>query len=165
MSIRQAGAPNTRLIPDPKEDATGPDLKEDAGPDLENRQIGNLLRDLRGEMSLRQLEEETGITYSYLSVIERGNKRPGPRVLSRLATYHNVPLDELLDAAGYPQPNDDGKNTIADIQRSFRFLTEDPELEQFQKPSDAVPIELKRFAIQIYEHYTGRKLLDQRTTA
>ena len=157
MSIRQDVAPPTYLTPDPKEDATG--------PDLENRQIGNLLRDLRGELSLRQLEEETGITYSYLSVIERGNKRPGPKVLSRLAAYHNVPLDELLDAAGYPQPNDDGKNTIADIQRSFRFLTEDPELEQFQKPSDAVPIELKRFAIQIYEHYTGRKLLDQRTTA
>ena len=116
-------------------------------------------------MSLRQLEEETGIAYSYLSVIERGNKRPGPRVLSRLATYHNISLDELLSAAGYPQTNEDGKDTIADIRRSFRFLTEDPELEGFQKPSDAVPIELQRFAIELYEHYTGRKLLDRRTTA
>ena len=88
-----------------------------------------------------------------------------PRVLSRLAAYHNVPLDELLDAAGYPQPNDDGKDTIADIQRSFRFLTEDPELGELQKPSEAVPIELKRFAIQVYEHYTGRKLLDRRAPA
>ena len=156
MTDRQAGAPEFSLFPG---------LTEAAVPDLEDRQIGNLLRDLRGEMSLRQLEEETGIAYSYLSVIERGNKRPGPRVLSRLAAYHNVPLNELLDAAGYPQRNDDGKDTIADIQRSFRFLIEDPELEEFQKPSEAVPIELKRFAIQIYEHYTGRKLLDRRTTA
>ena len=165
MSIRQDGAPQISLIPDIKEDATRPDLKEDTGPDLENRQIGKLLRDLRGELSLRQLEEETGITYSYLSVIERGNKRPGPKILSRLAAYHNVPLDELLDAAGYPQPNKDGKDTIADIQRSFRFLTEDPELGELQKPSEAIPIELKRFAIQVYEHYTGRKLLDRRAPA
>ena len=147
-----------------------PDLREGTGTgqdseELKYVEIGPLLRDLRGDLSLRQLEEETGIAYSYLSVIERGNKRPGPRVLSRLAAYHDVPLDELLGAAGYPQqPNEDGNPTIADIQRSFRFLVEDPELEEFQKPSEAAPIDLKRFAIQLYEHYTGKRLLNRRPT-
>ena len=166
-----------RDVPKPKEELEYveigpiPDLREGTEPgqdseELECVEIGPLLRDLRGELSLRQLEEETGIAYSYLSVIERGNKRPGPKVLSRLAAYHDVPLDELLGAAGYPQqPNEDGKPTIADIQRSFRFLVEDPELEEFQKPSEAAPIDLKRFAIQIYEHYTGKRLLNRRPTA
>jgi transcriptional regulator with XRE-family HTH domain len=166
-----------RDVPKPKEELEYveigpiPDLREGTEPgqdseELECVEIGPLLRDLRGELSLRQLEEETGIAYSYLSVIERGNKRPGPKVLSRLAAYHDVPLDELLGAAGYPQqPNEGGKPTIADIQRSFRFLVEDPELEEFQKPSEAAPIDLKRFAIQLYEHYTGKRLLNRRPTA
>ena len=45
--------------------------------ELEYEEIGPLLRDLRGPLSLRQMEEATGITYSYLSNIERGNRRPG----------------------------------------------------------------------------------------
>ena len=78
---------------------------------LEYVEIGPLLRDLRGDLSLRQLEEETGIAYSYLSVIERGNKRPGPRVLSRLAAYHDVPLDELLGAARLPAAAERGRKS------------------------------------------------------
>ena len=135
------------------------------GP-LHDTEIGPLLRELRGERSLRQLEEETGIAYSYLSIIERGNKRPGPRVLSRLAAYHDVPLDDLLGAAGYPQQADEeGKPTIADIQRSFRFVVEDPELEEYRKPSEAAPIDLKRFVVQLYEHYTGKRILSRRNPA
>ena len=133
--------------------------------ELEYLEIGPLLRDLRGELSLRQLEEETGIAYSYLSLIERGNRRPGPRVLSRLAAYHEIPMGELLEVAGYPkQPREDGKPNIADIQRSFRFVVDDPELEMFQKPSEAAPIDLKRFVVELYEHYTGKRLLDRRPT-
>ena len=147
------------------------EVGEGAGPGgdsekLEYVEIGPLLRDLRGERSLRELEEETGIAYSYLSVIERGNKRPGPRVLSRLAAYHDVPLHDLLDAAGYPQQaNEEGKPTIADIQRSFRFVVEDPELEEYRKPSETAPIDLKRFIVQLYEHYTGKRILSRRKPA
>ena len=165
-----------RDIPKPEEELEYvdigplPDLTEGTGPgqeseELEYVEIGPLLRDLRGELSLRQLEEETGIAYSYLSVIERGNKRPGPKVLSRLAAYHDIPLEELLNAAGYPQQaSDEGKPTVADIQRSFRFIVDDPELEEVQKPSEAAPIDLKRFIVQLYEHYTGKRLLNRRST-
>ena len=164
-------------VPSPGEEVEyieiGPlhEVGEGAGPGgdsekLEYIEIGPLLRDLRGERSLRDLEEETGIAYSYLSVIERGNKRPGPKVLSRLAAYHDVPLDELLGAAGYPpQADEEGKPTVADIQRSFRFVVEDPELGAYPKPSEAAPIELKRFVVQLYEHYTGRRILDRRKPA
>ena len=139
--------------------------EQDSG-EIKFVEVGPLLRDLRGERSLRQLEEETGITYSYLSVIERGNKRPGPRVLSRLAAFHEVPLDDLLDAAGYPQQTTEERTpTIADIQRSFRFVVDDPELDDYPRPSEAAPIDLQRFIVQLYEHYTGKRLLYRRTTA
>ena len=148
-----------------------PSVKEGLVPaqefqELEYAEIGPLLRDLRGRLSLRQLEEATGITYSYLSNIERGNRRPGFKILSKLAVYHDVPMRDLLAAAGYPpEPAEDGRHTIADIQRSFRFVMEDPELEVFEKPSEAAPIDLKRYLVQLYEHYTGRKLLDRERNA
>ena len=133
--------------------------------ELESADIGSLLRDLRGRLSLRQLEEATGITYSYLSNIERGNRRPGFKILSKLAAYHDVPMRDLLVAAGYPpEPAEDGRHT-ADIQRSFRFVVDDPELEAFEKPSEAAAIELKRYVVQLYEHYTGKKLLDRERNA
>ena len=133
--------------------------------ELESADIGSLLRDLRGRLSLRQLEEATGITYSYLSNIERGNRRPGFKILSKLAAYHDVPMRDLLVAAGYPpEPAEDGRHT-ADIQRSFRFVMDDPELEVFEKPSEAAPIDLKRYVVQLYEHYTGKKLLDRERNA
>ena len=147
------------------------ELREGKAPgqdseEIEFMQVGPLLRDLRGQRSLRQLEEETGITYSYLSVIERGNKRPGPRVLSRLAAFHEVPLDDLLDAAGYPQQTTEERTpTIADIQRSFRFVVDDPELDDYPRPSEAAPIDLQRFIVQLYEHYTGKRILNRRATA
>ena len=133
--------------------------------ELESADIGSLLRDLRGRLSLRQLEEATGITYSYLSNIERGKRQPGFKILSKLAAYHDVPMRDLLVAAGYPpEPAEDGRHT-ADIQRSFRFVVDDPELEVFEKPSEAAPIDLKRYVVQLYEHYTGKKLLDRERNA
>ena len=133
--------------------------------ELEYAEIGPLLRDLRGRLSLRQLEEATGITYSYLSNIERGKRQPGFKILSKLAAYHDVPMRDLLVAAGYPpEPAEDGRHT-ADIQRSFRFVVDDPELEAFEKPSEAAAIDLKRYVVQLYEHYTGKKLLDRERNA
>ena len=134
--------------------------------ELEYDEIGPLLRDLRGRLSLRQMEEATGIAYSYLSNIERGNRRPGIKTLSTLATYHDVPMRDLLAAAGYtPAPSEDDRHTKADIQRSFRFVMDDPELEAFEKPSEAAATDLKRYVVQLYEHYTGKKLLDRERNA
>ena len=133
---------------------------------LEYPEIGSLLRDLRGRLSLRQLEDATGITYSYLSNIERGKRQPGFKILSKLAAYHDVPMRDLLVAAGYPpEPSEDERHTTADIQRSFRFVMDDPELETFDKPSEAAPIDLKRYVVQLYEHYTGKKLLERERNA
>ncbi len=122
--------------------------------------IGPFLRDLRGGRSLRQLQDETGIAYSYLSDIERGSKRPGLKVLSRLATYHHVPVQDLLEVAGVMKKENAGHDlSAADIQRSFRFVLDDPSLVGYQKPTEDIPIEAQRFVVQLYEHFTGKRLL------
>lgn len=122
--------------------------------------VGELLRWLRGKRSLRQVQEDTGITYSYLSNIERGHKLPGEKVLAKLADYHNMPRGELLDMAGIDKNADaDLHFSNADIRRSFQFVMQDPSLTGYPKPSEDVPIETQRFVVQLYEHFTGLRLL------
>ena len=123
--------------------------------------IGSALRLLRGNRSLRQVHTDTGITYSYLSNIECGSKRPGGKVLSRLADYHNVPLGELLELAGFNKGVDaDHDFSNADIRRSYQFVLDDPSLIGCPKPTEDVAIETQRFVVQLYEHFTGKRLLE-----
>ena len=53
------------------------------------------LRESNG-LTLRKLEEYTGITNSTLSAIENGNRRMNIRVATNLAKYFNVSIDYLV---------------------------------------------------------------------
>lgn len=123
--------------------------------------IGELLRSLRGDRTLREVEREAGIPNSYLSNVESGGKRPGLKTLSRLADYYQVPLEELLEVAGLPHAKgaESGSVSALDVQRSFDFLMADPALRQYERPSDRLSTDTQRFIVQIYEHFTGKRLL------
>ena len=123
--------------------------------------IGELLRTLRGDRTLRDLERDTGIPNAYLSNIELGIKKPGLKTLTRLSAYHEVPLNELLRIAELPhQENDDEEEISAlDIKRGFNFLTSDPDLYRFQIPAEPLSLDTQRYIVQLYQHYTGKKLL------
>ncbi len=123
--------------------------------------IGELLKSLRGTKTLRNVEGDTGITNAYLSNIELGIKKPGVKTLAKLSSYYQVPLEHLLHVAGIegemPQPVE--RDSPMDIQRAFDFVVTDPRLAQYQKPAQALPLDLQKYVVQIYEQYTGRKLL------
>ena len=52
-------------------------------------------------LTLREVEEASGISNAYLSQLETGKiKKPSASVLYKLATLYNVPLDSLLGSAG-----------------------------------------------------------------
>ena len=61
--------------------------------------IGAVLRQLRGPMSLRQVEHQTGAAHHCLSPIEQGKRRPGTRFLQRLADFYGVTISEMLRRA------------------------------------------------------------------
>ena len=133
-------------------------------PETKARQrppIGELLRKLRGTKTLRHVETDTGITNAYLSNIELGLKNPGLKTLTKLSRYYQVPIDHLLHVAGIegaiPQPAE--RDSVMDIQRAFDFVVTDPNVAHYQKPADTPPLDMQKFVVQIYEHYTGRKLL------
>ena len=126
----------------------------------ERTPIGGLLRDLRGERTLRQVEANTGVSNSYLCNLESGLKKPGIKTLTKLAAYYRASILDLLQAAGL-QPEDTAPtytDSVADVQRSYEFVLADPDFGQFQKPSPP-PLDFQRFLVQMYQHYTGKKLL------
>lgn len=72
-----------------------------AGPKLSLAETLIRLRQASG-LSVRQLEESSGVARSVISRIEHGEYRqPTPSTLSRLAKALNAEASELLTAAGY----------------------------------------------------------------
>lgn len=141
------------------------DIDENAA--AENREetgglpaIGALLKRLRGNRTLRQVEADTSIPNSYVSNIEKGRKSPGLKTLTRLASYYDVPLQDLLQVAGLTQPSpaDTEGASILDVERSYAFVVADPNMS-FARPTSVMPIDGQRFVVEMYQLFTGRKLL------
>ncbi len=143
----------------------------------ERSPIGTILKNLRGDRTLRQVHAAAGVPYTYLSSIELGQKNPGIKTLTRLADYYEVPLHELLEAAGtlrllWNNPSGSSSNleftlqafkdnNIRDmnVRRSYDFVLADPDLSGCRKPEETPPPDCQRFVVEMYEHYTGKKLL------
>lgn len=55
---------------------------------------GAYLRQLRKErdLTIGQLSEETGLSISYIGVIERGSANPSLEALERLSAFYSVPF-------------------------------------------------------------------------
>lgn len=71
-------------------------------------ELGDLLRELRGKRSLREIAALTELSHTYISDVEKGYRRgtkkplnPSPDTLKRLAKAYDYPYEELLKAAGY----------------------------------------------------------------
>ena len=155
---RQNDSPANQLLGESPEPGHG----EDEGTGRRQRPpIGELLRSLRGNRTLREVERGAGIPNSYLSNVESGTKRPGLKTLSKLAGYFGVPLDELLEVAGLPHRRSPEENAMSalDIHRAFDFIMTDPALGQYERPSDRLSTDTRRFIVQLYEHFTGKRLL------
>ena len=144
-------------------DPPGSDGQHDENPPStrERPPVTSMLRRLRGTRTLRQLEADTGISNAYLSNIESGAKRPGVKILSKLAAYYRYPLGELLQAAGLPF--DEHAAVLADsnteLLRIYEFVIADPSFMHYGKPAGTPSTDVQKFVIQMYEHYTGKKLL------
>ena len=144
-------------------DQPGSDGQHDETPAVtrERPPITSVLRRLRGTRTLRQVEADSGISNAYLSNIESGAKRPGVKILSKLAAYYRYPLGDLLQAAGLPF--DEHAAVLADsnaeLNRIYEFVIADPDFMHYSKPAGIPPADVQQFVILMYQHFTGRKLL------
>ena len=132
-------------------------------PHNDEQELGPLLKRLRGDSSLRDVRRMTGISNSYLSQIERGDRRPGPSVLKRLASLYGVDVQDLLKRAGYlddPEevtPRDDEPQ---EVERAYQYVLADPKFRVGTRPSGPLSLEAKRFIVEMYERFTGKRLLE-----
>lgn len=132
--------------------------------DYEELELGPLLRRLRGEASLRDVHRLTGISSPYLSQIERGERRPGPNLLKRLATLYGVDAYRLLQRAGHLGAGWTGDDPKADepieVERAYQYVLSDPMFRVGAKPDGPLSLNTKRFIVEMYEHFTGKRLAD-----
>lgn len=73
-----------------------------------------IAREMR-KLSLRDVEEATGISNAYLSQLENDKvKKPSPHFLHKLSTLYCIDYELLMEAAGYVhRKQKDGPKTLA----------------------------------------------------
>ncbi|MEL7210003.1 MAG: helix-turn-helix transcriptional regulator [Actinomycetota bacterium] len=106
-----------------------------AGPDelkdeIEGRwrDLGEFIREQRsvGQLSLRKLSEQAGVSNPYLSQIERGLRRPSAEILRQIARALEISSEELYVRAGILDERDTRPDVVSEIRR-------DPHLSEDQK--------------------------------
>ena len=122
--------------------------------------IGALLKRLRGRVSLREVNRRTGVSISYLSQIERGEKQPGANVVRKLAELYRVDPQQLLNRAGRGSQPDPYGDEAMDVERAYRFVLDDPAFRVGTRPDGPMTINAKRFIVEMYEKFTGKRLLE-----
>ena len=139
------------------EDNREPENRQEIEGDEE---IGPLLKRLRGEHSLRDVQRLTGVSSSYLSLVERGERRPGVNLINKLAVLYGVDVNALLNRAkrlGSGNPRDDEP---LEVERAYRYVLADPVFRVGTRPDGPISMKTKRFIVEMYERYTGKRLLE-----
>lgn len=127
-----------------------------------DEKIGQVLKRLRAETSLRAVQRLTGVSNAYLSQVEKGARHPGPQLLTRLAALYGVRIEELLKKAGYTGRESEKAEAdeAMEVERAYQFVLSDPVFRVGTRPRGPLSIESKRFIVEIYERYSGKRLLE-----
>ena len=124
------------------------------------------IRQLRQKqrLSLRDVAQKTGISYSYLAQIEQGRRNPpGPDFMKRLAPVYQVTLKDLLRAAGYLEENEPSLSDEQEVEMAFNYVMNDPRYQSGTRMTGELTTDVKRFIVEMYEKATGKKLLPGRS--
>jgi HTH-type transcriptional regulator, competence development regulator len=125
--------------------------------------LGSYLRNVRKErgLSLKKVEKAAGVSNAYLSQLERGLRNPPhPDILKKLARVYEVPVTDLLAAAGYLEEE---KGITRDrIERAYQHVISDPKFGHGTRlRGSALSLDAKRFIVEMYEKMTKRTLLGE----
>jgi len=126
--------------------------------------LGNFLSELRKRkgVSLKEVENDTGIPNAYLSQLETGSRKklPNPERLRILADYFNVSVPQLLEKAGYIQSGEMEETMEGNIDKAFTHVVNDPTFRHGSRLKGKYDLDAKRFIIEMYEQLTNKTLLD-----
>lgn len=79
--------------------------------------IGEFIRKKRKErkLTLKQLADEIGLSQTYLSQIELGDRKASPEIIKKLSNVFNLPHLYLMEKAGYTEKTDKLENSRAQL--------------------------------------------------
>lgn len=100
--------------------------------DSNNTSLGSVLRQARDlkKLSLRTVEEMTGISNAYLSQIENDKiKKPSADILHKLATTYKVDFNYLLQVGGLVEKSSSNNVSFGKFVFSKDNLTKEEEEE------------------------------------
>lgn len=63
---------------------------------MDKKVIGERLKALRGDKTIRQVASDVGISYAALCMYETGERMPRPGVMVKLANYFNTTVQALF---------------------------------------------------------------------
>ena len=110
--------------------------------------LGGLLRQRRGELglSLRDVEQQTGLSNGYLSLLEHDKvKQPKPPVLHKLAEAFGLPYTQLMGLAGYVATLDEKHEARSNHRPVVAFKgAEKLSLEQRDEVQDFINFKLRQ---------------------
>lgn len=117
--------------------------------------FGEYLKTLRQRkgVSLKKVEDDTGVPNAYLSQLETGTRRriPSSKRLNVLADYYNVSVQQLLEKAGYFNKADIKETEEDKIKKSFLQAIGDPRFKHGMRIKNKNDLDYMRFINEIYE--------------
>lgn len=127
--------------------------------------LGELLKELRGKRSLREIAELTELSHTYISDIEKGYRRgtkkvihPSPETLKRLAEAYNYSYEKLMKVAGYLDENGEihsqspSKDEFDIAKRMKQFRKEIENSDGLAFDGEPMSEEAKESLIEAMEH-------------
>ena len=131
--------------------------------------LGQYLRRLRVSkgLTLQQVGEtmlerglEKGVSWNYLALVERSERKPSKRLLSRLAEVYETSRVSLFHRAGY-ELNDLGEDSDeAKIEWAYKSVIGDPDLPHARSLGNVdMPLDGMRTIVELYSRATGIELL------
>lgn len=92
---------------------------------LTNKELGEYLEKIRKQkkLTLRQVDYKSDVSYSHLSMIEKGTRKASPLTLKELAKIYHIDYIDLLEKAGYL---DFAEKERIDIQSNVFPTTDSP---------------------------------------
>lgn len=110
--------------------------------------LGSTLREAREliSLTLRQVEEATGISNAYLSQLENDKiKKPSANVLYKLASIYRVDMNSLLRATGIIKKSDEGIKSVSDeFSNSIAFYAKDLSEDERQEVLDFLKFKFQK---------------------
>lgn len=79
---------------------------------ISKEELGAYLKSIRKakDISLREVDKKTGISYTHLNMIENGKRNVTPALLRNLAELYNINYIDLYEKAGYIDLIEDERN-------------------------------------------------------